>query len=481
MQTILNLGKESLFYGLGSVMTRLLSLISVSVLTSYLTPDLFGVFAMLTLLTLVAQSIFCLGLDAAFGLSYFELDTKINKSKALWSVFLLSFISSTVLFLISYIYSDYLCILINIPLNYSNLVILSFISCCTVIVSTAFIQRLQFEKKAKYIVNVNIFSMFTNISIAIFTVIVYDWGLKGVILGQLAGNLINFISFLILGSRETYLVFDFLMIKQLFIRGVLLIPSFASLLVIMHANKFILEYLMGLDAVGIYSVGFNFGMIISVLTGGFISTWYPFFMSYLGRQEEIKDIFSRIFIYYVLIIGLTCILFYLFAKPFILIITGEKFHMAYVIVGLVASANFVQTFFNLFLPGIYFNNDTKYMSLILFLSAIISIPLSYLSIEFFGIIGAGIGLVISNLIIVGLTYLWNYINKGKYPKINYEWARVLYLISYAILIISTYLNISVSTLYYEVLKSILFSLISFICVFSILKKEERVYISQFLK
>jgi len=204
-------------------------------------------------------------------------------------------------------------------------------------------------------------------------------------------------------------------------------------------------------------------------------------MSYFGRQEEIQDTFSRIFIYYVLIIGVTCVIFYLFAKPFILIITDEKFHMAYVIVGLVATANFVQTFFNLLLPGIYFNNDTKYMSLILFLSAIISIPLSYLSIKSFGIIGAGIGLVISNLIIVVLTFLWNYINKAKYPIINYEWGRVFYLFFYAILVISTYLNISVSTLSHEILISILFSLISLITFCIILKKEERIYILQLLK
>lgn len=77
-QQILNLGKDSLIYGVGSVVTRFIGLLTLPIFTAYLTPEEYGVLAMLGLLTMVAQPVFSLGLAAAMGPSYFRSDCPLN-------------------------------------------------------------------------------------------------------------------------------------------------------------------------------------------------------------------------------------------------------------------------------------------------------------------------------------------------------------------------------------------------------------------
>ena len=69
---LLNLSKNSVIYGVGSVITRFVGLIMLPLFTSYLSPTEFGILAMLALLTMVVHPVFSLGLTVAMGASYFE-------------------------------------------------------------------------------------------------------------------------------------------------------------------------------------------------------------------------------------------------------------------------------------------------------------------------------------------------------------------------------------------------------------------------
>ena len=75
-QVILSLAKDSMVYGVGSVITRFIVLITLPLFTTYLKPEEYGVLAMLAILTMLAQPVFSLGLSAAMGPSYFEEDRK---------------------------------------------------------------------------------------------------------------------------------------------------------------------------------------------------------------------------------------------------------------------------------------------------------------------------------------------------------------------------------------------------------------------
>lgn len=474
-QQILNLGKDSLIYGIGSVVTRFIGLITLPLFTAYLTPEEYGVLAMLALLTMVAQPVFSLGLAAAMGPSYFSSDSPLNKSKAVWTVFAINTVSAMVLVAVAWLFPEMLGQLVRLPAEYSSLIGLSLTGCALTILVTSFTQRVQFERQAKLYVAATLATALAAILISIVTVVFLGWGVEGMVIGQFAGNATTFFAFFLIGFKKTKPSISLIMTKELLRQGCPLIPSFAFLFILMHSNKYILEVLVGIDAVGVYSVGFNMGMAISVITGGVVSAWYPFFMSYINRQTEAGPVFSRIFTYYVFGAGFICILFFLIAKPVIIILTDNNFHDAYIVVGLVAAANYFQTIFNLFLPGLYYNKEIKYVSVIQFLSVLLSVPVTYFCILSFGILGAGIGLVIGNLLMAGILHLWNIVNKSRYPVVLYEWKRILQFILYAVLIVIANSIVSYTTLASEILKSMLFGSLALIGIILLLNRDERYF------
>lgn len=423
-QQILNFGKESLIYGLGSLITRFIGLFTLPIFTAYLKPEEYGVLAMLALLTMVAQPVFSLGLSAAMGPSYFERDDPLNKSNAVWTAFAINTVSATVLVLISWLFPVTLGQFVHLSAEHAPLVGLSLTGTGLCILVTSFMQRVQFEKQAMLYVAATFATALTAILVSVITVVYFEWGVKGMVIGQLAGNIATALVFLLIGIKGTKPSVSLVMAKELLRQGLPLVPSFAFLFVLMHANKFILEQQAGLEAVGIYSIGFIFGMAMSVVTGGITTAWFPFFMSFIERQSEARVLFGRIFTYYVFGVGSLTLFFFIVARPAIMLLTDEAYHHAYIVVGLVASANYFSGMYSLFLTGVYYKKEIAIQSAIQGCAVLFSFPLTYFLIVYFGVLGAAVGLSLGHLFLAVFTHIWNLYRQKSYGLIDYEWKRI---------------------------------------------------------
>lgn len=453
-QEILNLGKDSLIYGVSSVIIRFIGIFTLPLFTSYLTPEEYGVLAMLALLTMVAQPLFSLGLGAAMGPCYFERDDLRSKSTVVWTTFLIHALSSALLIIIGWTYPTSIAKLVRLSAEHNLLIGLSLTGCAFTIMATAITARVQFERQAKLYVVVTLITAMTAILVSILTVVFLGWGVKGMVIGQLSGNAITLMAFIFIALRNTKLFISSVMAKELIRHGAPLIPSFAFIFIIMHSNKYILEWSLGLDSVGVYSIGFNLGMTMSIITGGIATAWFPFFLKYINSQSEAEEIFSRIFTYYVFGVGLLALFYFIFAKLIVVSLTAEAYHSAYRIVGFIAIANFSQTLFGFFLPGLYFNKEVKYVSIVQGVAALLSLPLNYYLIIEMGVLGAATGLAISNTLMAALMYGWNIVNKSRYPRVKYEWVRVLGFLAMACGVYFVNEYISVATIFNEIVKSV---------------------------
>lgn len=191
-QQILTLGKDSMIYGVGSVITRFIGLLMLPLFTAYLTPEEYGVLAMLAILTMVAQPVFSLGLSAAMGPSYFEGNNADTKAKAVWTVFVINLVSASLLLLVAWMFPGTLGQLVRLPEEYAFLVGLNLTGCALTVLVTPFILRVQFEKQAHLYVLVTVATALTAILVSVITVVFLEWGVKGMVVGQLVGNSITF-------------------------------------------------------------------------------------------------------------------------------------------------------------------------------------------------------------------------------------------------------------------------------------------------
>ncbi|MCP4757517.1 MAG: oligosaccharide flippase family protein, partial [Proteobacteria bacterium] len=207
-EKILRLGKNSMVYGVGTMLTRFINLLLLPLFTAYLTPADYGVLALLALLTMVAQPVFSLGMGSAMGPSYFEGNDPMRKSQVTWTSFLILLVSAVLLTLIAWLFPD---LLSNIALqtpDYGHLVSLTLTGCAISILSTPFRQRIQFEERAKSFVILVLISSLISIAFSIIAVVFMAAGVVGMVVAQLTGHIVTFLLFFIVGTRETVFLFD---------------------------------------------------------------------------------------------------------------------------------------------------------------------------------------------------------------------------------------------------------------------------------
>jgi len=190
--------------------------------------------------------------------------------------------------------------------------------------------------------------------------------------------------------------------------------------VVDYADRQMIERMLSLSDLGVYSIGYSFGMVMIIAVSAFGTAWPPFFMSYIKKPEEARRVFGRVLTYYVMGFGSFGVLFFWVAKPLLVIITAPLFHEAWVIVGLVAGGYMLKGCYLIFLPGIYFEKKLGLQSIIEWTAAILNLALNFWLIPFYGIFGAAIATFLSYLSLPVFAWLI----ARNYLKVDYEWARL---------------------------------------------------------
>lgn len=477
-EQIFRLGKNSVIYGVGGMLTRFINLLLLPLFTAYLTPADYGVLALLALLSFVAQPVFSLGLSAAMGPSYFEGNDERRKSETIWTAFLILLGSVTVLTSIAWLFPSKLSMLALQSPEYGHLVSITLTGCAVSILSRPFTQRIQFEERAKAFVIMTVITSIISIVLSVITVVFLGWGVEGMVISQLLGQTIHFLTFLIAGAKGAEFLYGKAIARELLRLGIPLVPSFAFLFILMQSNRYILQLFAGLEQVGIYSVGFSIGMVMSVAVGAVSTAWYPFFMSYLEKQKDAEILFGKVFTYYVYLLGTLCMLFFVGAKLVVSVMTQPAFHHAYVVVGFAASAQFFIGIFNMLLPGMYYTKEVKYVSVVQGLSALLSIGLNIILIKWSGLLGAAIALSLSHFLMAAFQYLWNLRRRDKYIKIKYEWRRLaIFLVLLVFIIAATFVDREAKIML-ESCYILLLVMIIVVAIFFMLRESERMYLKE---
>jgi O-antigen/teichoic acid export membrane protein len=419
------LGKNTFLYGAGRMLNRFVNFLLLPVYTAYLTTADYGIISILGLISLIAVPLFSMGLGAAMGAVYFNEDGIEHREQTIWTTFGILLISAVTLSATGIAIAKTISVVTLQTAEYSYFVRITLVSALAGTLSIPFMLYLQFEEKAKLFVILTTLSTLISISIGIAMVVVLRRGVQGMVEATLLGQTINLALFIVPAMAKLKFRLHYSLGRELLGFGIPLIPSFGLLFVLQHSSKYVLRMFEGLDVVGVYEIGFTVGMIMNLLIAAFTTAWFPFFMSFIGKEEEARTIFGRVITYYVFGFGALTMLFFLLARPVIIIMTQPAFHEAYKVVGLSASAQFFIGMYSLLLPGIYFAKEAQYQSLIQLLPAIMAFVLNLCLIPIFGLQGAGVSLAVGALILPVTTHAWNLKRKHIYLKIDYQWKRVL--------------------------------------------------------
>jgi O-antigen/teichoic acid export membrane protein len=356
------------------------------------------------------------------GPCYFEGNRAEQKAKTIWTAVVILVVSGGCLVGLGLWFASEISVLAFQTPAHAYVVRLTILAAALNILMIPFTLRLQFEERAGTFVILTLISTPISFAVSLWMIVGLGRGIRGLVEASLIGQFLSLLLLMAPTVPATPFRVSWTLGRELLRLSFPLVPSFAFVFLLQHGNKYLLQWMRGLEVVGLYSIGFNFGLVMNLLVAAFQNAWYPYFMGFMDRPKEGTPLFGRLFTYYVMGAGTVSLFFYLAARPIILIMTQPAFHDAYRVVGLSATAQWLIGVFSMLLPGVYYAKEVKYISAIQGVATVTALALNVALIPLLGFAGAGLALVMGFLLLVGLQHWWN-LHRGYLP-VPYEWRRV---------------------------------------------------------
>ena len=253
---------------------------------------------------------------------------------------------------------------------------------------------------------------FLDLSLTVLLIVVYSFSWEGRALGILISTVIIGLISMYRVWQSGYLVFKFddKIIKEALSVSIPLIPHGLGTVILTLGDRVFIDQMVSTSALGIYTVGYQFGMIMVLVTTAFNKTWTPWMYELLGKNNEhskkniVKTTYLVSISLIVLALGITGISYYLL--PFM---TAEEYHGAFVHVIWVALGYAFFGMYSLVFPYGVHVGKTSYLAVVTFSAALINLVANYILIQYNGAVGAAQATLISYMYM--FFAVWWYSNK----------------------------------------------------------------------
>ena len=247
-----------------------------------------------------------------------------------------------------------------------------------------------------------------NIGITILLLVAYDQGWYSRVYGiALAWAIFALIALWELNKNGMIIPrFDTLENKSILNISLPLIPHTLGGIVIALSDRLFIERMVGLEEVGIYTVGYMFGMILLIFSESFLKAWNPWFFK---KIETSSGLVKRRIVQYTYFYILALILLGVFVSAVSYVVlpfmVEESYLGAQVYIPWVAAGYFFFGLYQIFFPYLVTTNRTSFLSVSTTVAAVLNLGLNYILIREYGEIGAAYATIIafsvSSLLVFG--------------------------------------------------------------------------------
>jgi len=200
-----------------------------------------------------------------------------------------------------------------------------------------------------------------------------------------------------------------------------MVPGVLTGWVMELSDRYLLRMFGALGEVGIYSIGYKFGMVLKLIVVWPFQLAWPAFSFAISNQEGHKKTFARTLTYLAAVLVEAFLAVSILSRVVVPVLVGESFQEAYRVVPLVALAYVFEGLFFCLNPGVHLAGKTKYFPPLLALAAGLNVGLNLLLIPQFGMMGAAAATAAAYLF--AALGAWGLAQRF-YP-VNYEYKRLL--------------------------------------------------------
>lgn len=472
------LSKDSLIYGLGNAVLKILALITAPIFTRVFVPAQYGVISLIASIISFLSLFLLFGMDNAVFVSFYQYkkEKKIVLSSAFWFLF----VWGLLLVIPASFFSNQISLLTFKTTSYSIIFLITFWTAyLTLLINFAkVIFRLHFQAKTFAIVS--IFNALVVTGLMILFVLYFKNGLVGYFLGSFIGTLLTALLTLYLIRADLKLTFSFKRLKEMVLFGAMVVPASLAFFVFDLSDRFFVEHYRGLVELGLYSIGINIAGLIVFFSFAFGQAWSPQVMKmYFSSRKIYNQFVPRFFVYYLIFFFSLAAFISLFGQEILKIFATPKFFGAATVIAPLSLAMVFAATNQVTSLGINIARKTKYFASYTGLAAILNVILNFLLIPKFGMVGAAWSTAISYLFLTVAYYLIS----QKFIFLKLDWQKIikLVLLNLAVIFFSPMLwrfnfwgNLAIKFLEFGFLLVLLYLL-------GIIEKQEIAYLKTYLK
>jgi O-antigen/teichoic acid export membrane protein len=275
------------------------------------------------------------------------------------------------------------------------------------------------DERARAYFAYTIANILITIPVTVWLVVFEDEGANGLLIGQFGVGALITVALIAANWNRLSLVPERALLRRMLRFGLPTMPAELSLYSLSFIDRILIVHLVGLGTAGLYSLAVKFAQGVQVLVRGFQLAWPPLAYS-ISDDDEARQAYAVIVTWFVAACSFVVMAMWLFSRWIVDLLAAPEFFDSYQAIGLVATGVMLYGLYFVLIVVIGRTGRTELSFPATVTGMVSNVILNLLLVPPLGIVGAGISLVASYVLLLAVMYVFT----QRLFSVPYEWGRL---------------------------------------------------------
>ncbi|MET0305080.1 MAG: oligosaccharide flippase family protein [Solirubrobacterales bacterium] len=275
------------------------------------------------------------------------------------------------------------------------------------------------DERARAYFVVTIANVLAAIALTVVLVVGEGEGARGLLLGSYVSGAAFVLGLIVVHRGRLSLRIERPLLRRMLRFGLPTMPAELSLYALNFVDRIIILRTVGAAEAGLYSLAVKFSQAVNVLARGFQLAWPPLAYS-IRDDDDARRAYAAVVTYFLAVCAFVVAGMWLFARWIARALAAPDFFQSYEAVGLISTAVTLYALYMVLLVILGRTGRTEFNFPATGAALVVNVVLNLILVPPLGIVGAGIALVVSYLVVVALMYGFT---QRLFP-VPYEWGRL---------------------------------------------------------
>jgi O-antigen/teichoic acid export membrane protein len=430
-KTITSALKGTLVYGLGNISIKLIGLILFPLYTEKFTVEEYGVIGILDISSQVLVAILGLSLSSALFRFYFDKKYSGKQGELVFSTLSILIVLCLGFVLIVSNFSAGISSLLFESLDFEKLVRIILIAAALQVVNNIPTTVLRLKEKARLYAITNVLKVTVILVTTIVFIVKMNYGILGIYYGQICGSLVYLIVLSGFLLKNSTFRFNRPALSEMLAFSTPLIFSSLAAVTLTVLDRYSLNFLVGLEDVGIYSTGYKIAnILLFVVMASQLAL--PTILFKNMEEKNNKRLYSKVMTYNTYAMMGLVIFMSVFGLEIVKVLASNPdYWSGYIIIPFISLSILFNSMRYLLTLNLSIVKKTVVVAVIVTLMSALNLGLNILLIPLYQAMGAAVATMLTQLIFLLTTYFV----AQRYYYVPYELKKLLIILLVGLLFI----------------------------------------------